>query len=84
MEENQKKLMICRSCTADGWKDEQSQIWDTSSRVGNKLVFTPHKHYGLSVAVWWYIAVKLWVELFVSKGLIQAETTVSRKTSTWS
>ena len=27
---------------------------------------------------------RLWVELFVSQGLIQAETTVGKKTSTWS
>ena len=27
---------------------------------------------------------RLWVELFVSQGLTQAETTVVRKTSAWS
>ena len=49
-----------------------------------QLVFAPCKHYGLSVAVWWYILVRLWGELFVSQGLIQAETTVSKRSSTWS
>ena len=27
---------------------------------------------------------RLWVELFVSQGLVVAETTVNRKVSTWS
>ena len=42
------------------------------------------RSYALSVAVWWYVLVRLWVELFVSQILIQVETTVSRKASTWS
>ena len=41
--------------------------------------FAPRRHYGLSVAVWWYILVRLLVELFVSQGLMQAETTISTK-----
>ena len=49
-----------------------------------KPVFTPLTCYGISVVVYWYVLVRLWVELFVSKGLIQAETAVSKKASTWS
>ena len=49
-----------------------------------KLVFTPLRCYGLSVVVYWYLLVRLWcVKLFVSKGLIQVETAVSKKVSTW-
>ena len=63
--------MIQRCRIADGW-------------VSIQLVFAPRGRYGLSVTVWSYILVTLWVELFVSQSLIQGETTVSRKASTWS
>ena len=52
-------------------------LLDISLRVGVQLVFAPLRRYGLSVAVRWYILMRLWLELFVS----QAETTVIRKTS---
>ena len=45
---------------------------------------SPRRHYGVSVAVLGYILVRLWVLLCVSQDLIQAETTVSIKASTWS
>ena len=73
--------MIRISCIANGWKNRQSQTFRT--RVGVQLVFAPRRIYERSVAVLWYILVRLWVELFVSQGLIQAETTVSTKASTW-
>ena len=44
-----------------------------------KLVFTPPRCYGLSVVVYWYLLVRLWEELFVSKGLIQLVTVASKK-----
>ena len=44
-----------------------------------QLVFAPHRQYGLSVAVWWYIHVRPWVELLVTQGLMQVETPDSRK-----
>ena len=47
-----------------------------------KLVFTSLSCYGLSVVLFWYLFVRLWVELFVSKGLIQVETTVTKKALT--
>ena len=56
----------------------------TSARVGVQLVFAPRRRYGLSVAVLWYILVRPCQELFVSQDLIEAETTVSRKLTTWS
>ena len=48
-------------------------LCDTFARAGVQLVFAPRRHYGLSVAVWWYILVRHSLELFVSQGLIQAE-----------
>ena len=73
-------MMVPRFCIADGLKNEQAQInKDTSARVGVQVVSTPRKCYGLSVAVWWYIFVRLWLELFVSQGLILGETAASRK-----
>ena len=59
-------------------KRTKPNLWDTPARVGVQLVFAPRRQYGISVAAWWYILVRLWVELFVSQ-VIQAETTVSRK-----
>ena len=50
--------------------------------MGVKLVLKPRRHYGISVGVKWYILVRLWVKVFVSQGLIQAETKVSRRAST--
>ena len=44
-----------------------------------KLVFTPLRCYGLSVIVYWYLHVRLKPELFASKGLMQVETTVIKK-----
>ena len=77
--------MIQRSCIAEGWKDNHSpNLQDTSARVCVQLVFIPRRRYGLIVEVWWYIFNTLSLELFVSQGLIQAETTASRKASTWS
>ena len=64
--------MIWKSCIADSWKDEQK---GTSDRVVIQLVFAPCGHYGLSVAVWWYILVRLLAGLFVSEDLIQTEDT---------
>ena len=52
--------------------------------MGVQLVFAPCRRYGVSVAVLWYILVRLLVELFVSSGQIQADIAVSRKASTWS
>ena len=59
-------------------------LLDTSAKVGVQLAFVPHRRYRLSVAVWWYILVRFWIGSFASYGLIQAETTVCRKASTWS
>ena len=47
----------------------------TNKRLLLHPVFAPRRHYGFSVAVWRYILVRLGVELFVSQGLIQTETT---------
>ena len=47
------------------------------------LGFSPLRCYGYSVVVYWHLLVRLWVELFVSKGLIQVETAVGKKASTW-
>ena len=55
-----------------------------TEKGGAQLVFAPRRCYVLSVAVWWYILVTLFGEIIVSQGLMQAETTVSRKASTWS
>ena len=44
----------------------------TKCPVGVQLIFAPCRWHRLSVAVWCYILVRLWVELFVSKGPIQA------------
>ena len=49
-----------------------------------QLVFESRSYYGLSVAAWWCILLRFWVELFVSQGLIEIETTASRKASNWS
>ena len=68
-----KELIIQRSCIAYRRK-----------KGGAQLVFAPRSCYVLSVAVWWYILVRLFGEIIVSQGLMQAETTVSRKASTWS
>ena len=75
--------MIEISCITYGLKNEQSQIYrtHTPTRMGVHLAFGTSRQYGLSFAGWWYILVRLWVELFVSQGLIQTETTVSRKAS---
>ena len=43
------------------------------------LVFTPLRCYGISFAVYWYLLVRLWVELFVLKNMIQDKTAVSKK-----
>ena len=51
--------------------------------MADQLVLTQHRYYGLSVAVWWKILVRLWAELFVSQGLIQAEITFSGKAPNW-
>ena len=59
-------------------------LYGASARVSVQLVFALFRRYGLSVPVWWYILVRLWVKLFVSQGLIQAAMAVSRKASTWS
>ena len=55
-----------------------------TEKGGAQLVFAPRRCYVLSVVVWWYILVRLFGEIIVSQGLMQAETTVSRKASTWS
>ena len=65
-------------------KRTKPNLYDTPARVGDQALFAPRRRYGVSGAVWWYILVRLWVELFVSQGLIKAETTVSRKISSWS
>ena len=39
--------------------------------MGVQLTFAPRRRYRLSVAVWWYILVRLWVKLFVSKSPIK-------------
>ena len=39
--------------------------------------------YGILVAVQSYFFTRILLKLFVSQGLIQAETAVSRKASTW-
>ena len=44
----------------------------TLAKAGVQLIFTPRRPYRLSVAVLWYILVRLWMELFVPQGLIQA------------
>ena len=49
-----------------------------------KLVFKTLRYYGLSVLVYRYYLVRLWMEFFVWKGLSQLETSVSKKESTWS
>ena len=40
--------------------------------MGAQLIFSSQRRYRLSVAVWWYFLVRLWMKLFVSQGLIQA------------
>ena len=37
-------------------------------RVGAQLLFTSQRLYGLSVAVWWQIPVRIRVEFFYQKG----------------
>ena len=44
----------------------------TLAKVGVQLIFWSHRQNRLSVAVWSYFLVRLWVKLLVSKGLIQA------------
>ena len=39
--------------------------------MGAQLIFSSQGRYRLSVAVWWYFLVRLWMKLFVSQGLIQ-------------
>ena len=67
--------MIRRSCTKDGWKDEQSEIYRTHLLEWVSNYFSHHKDamefQYIQVAVWSYILVTPWVE-------IQAETTVSK------
>ena len=43
--------------------------------MGVQLFFTPHMCYGLSVAVKWYILVRLWRELSVEKHQLGAKAT---------
>ena len=57
------------------------KLYDTSARVGVQQVFASYRGYGLSVAVWWYILVRILMKLLLSQGLIQAKTTVSTKVS---
>ena len=52
--------------------------------MGVQLFFASHRRYGLSVAVCWYILVRLLVKLFIPQDLIKAETIVHIKASTWS
>ena len=88
------EILHCRQMkkwTKPNWKD-------TLAKVGVQLIFAPRRWYRLSVAVWWYILVRLYlVKLFASQGLIQAFlglfdehrliccniTCFSSKTSTW-
>ena len=49
-----------------------------------RLVFKLRRCYGHSAVVYWYLLVRLWVELFVSKGLMQVGTAVCKNASTWS
>ena len=53
-------------------KETKPNQEDTSAKVGVQQIFSLHRQYRLSVAVWWYFLVSLWVKLFVLKGLIQA------------
>ena len=62
----------------------KTNLQDTSAGVGFQQVFAPCRHYGLSVAVWWYVLVRFLVKLFLSQGLIQVVTTVNRKAATQS
>ena len=43
------------------------------------LVFTLLRSYGISVIVYWCLLVRLWVELFASKRLVQVKTVVHKK-----
>ena len=58
-----------------------------------QLIFLSYRRYRLSVAVWWYFLVRLWVKLFVSQGLIKLslaylmginDLLLLLKTSAWS
>ena len=48
-----KKKIVQRSCIADRWKDEQSQIYRTLLLGWVSNYFAPRRRYGPSVAVWW-------------------------------
>ena len=50
--------------------------------MGVQPIFALHRRHVLAVAVWWYILVRFWVELFLSQDLMEAATTVSGKAST--
>ena len=53
MEKITKKLMVQRSLIAGRWKDEQNQFNRTLLLGWVSNYFAPHRHYGLSAAVWW-------------------------------
>ena len=74
------KILNCRGME----KRTKPNLYDTPARVSDQVLFAPRTRYGVSGALWWYILVRLWAELFVSQVLIKAETTVSRKISSWS
>ena len=50
-------------------KAKKPNLQEISARVDVELVFAPYRSYGTSVAVLWYIFMRIWVELFVSQGL---------------
>ena len=60
------EILHCRQME----KQKKPNWWDTPAKVGVQLIFTTCRWYRLSVVVWWYISVRLWVELFVSQTAI--------------
>ena len=57
------EILHCRQMR----KRTKPNCQDTPAKVGVQLIFATHSWYRLSVAVWWYFVVRLWVKLFVSR-----------------
>ena len=88
--ESKKWINIMHICDYGSWHFRHSSLFINLKIILNqfkysfaliffkKLHFTPLRCYEVSVLVYWYLFVRLWVELFISKGLVQTETTVSK------
>ena len=88
--ESKKWINIMHICDYRSWHFRHSSLFINLKIILNqfkysfaliflkKLHSTPLRCYEVSVLVYWYLFVRLWVELFISKGLVQIETTVSK------